>query len=143
MKTYWREEHYDYAPEAEEREMFEALLACNLPEHFKFGVLAKMSGYDTRKEGDDCYIREVLLRTLARENRPMRVSEFTWGDIENNIENPNAPLYNFTTQRITAHFRFLCAAGLVDRIEVKTGKFIQVAPNKSIEEIITYFQIRG
>lgn len=141
MNAFWRDNNDLYSITPGYDEMIDAIKACDLPARFKYAVLAKMSSNDSFRDEANHFVRETILRVLEEAGRPMRVSELTYGDCENRIKNPDAPLYQYTTQRVTAQMRFLMCAGLVKRTEVKTGRTIEVKPGKFVEEIIAYFEI--
>lgn len=122
-------------------DMMDAIKTCNLPEHFKYAVLAKMSGYDSRHDEVSHYVRENILRALTAATRPMRIGELTGEYTENYPNNLNAALYGRTTQRVAAQMKYLVAAGLVKRTEKQTGQTIEVTPGKFVDEVIAYFEI--
>lgn len=115
--------------------LIEALKNCNLSESDKIALLAKVASYDSKKENEDCYIRETIMNTLIENNKPMRVMDF--------IKEENAPLHKYTAQRVNAQMQNLFCAGVINRFEKETDKKIEVAPDYFVSEIITYFEIRG
>ena len=134
IKTFFPENREDLWL-GEENKMINAIKESNLPEEYKFAVLAKMCDLDTAKGHLDNFIKETILRVLTQENRPMRISEF-------NAE-PDAPCYYYSNQKIGAMMHELVVHRMVKRMVVKTGKRIEVAPNKIIDEEVIYFEIVG
>lgn len=137
----WRQDRRDYSMNPNIYKMFDAIKNSNIDEDTKYAILAKMTGYDSIKDEADSTIRETVLRILTETHKPMRVSEFTYGNVNAHFVDPNAPLCDFTTQRVTAQMRFLVCAGLVMRIEMRTGRKIEVANGKLIDEIVAFYQI--
>lgn len=133
MSNIWREWREDYSSPERESEMLKAIRASNLPEEFKPAVLAKMAHFDSFKDEQDNYVRETILKALTAAGRPMRVSELTHDE--------DAPLHNHTVQKVTAQMRFLHSMSLVNRMEIKSGKTIEVAPGKFVEETAAFYWI--
>lgn len=134
IKTFFPENREDLWL-GDEVKMLNAIKESNLPEEYKFAVLAKMCDLDTAKGHLDNFIKETILRVLTQENRPMRISEF-------NVE-PDTPCYYYSNQKIGAMMHELVVHRMVKRMVVKTGNKIEVAPNKIIDEEVIYFEIVG
>lgn len=137
----WRQNNRDYSMNPNIYQMFNAIKNSNIDEDTKYAILAKMAGYDSSDDETNSAIRETILRVLTETHKPMRVSEFTYGNVETHCENPNVPLYDFTIQRVTAQMRFLVCAGLVARMEMLTGRKIEIEGNSLFDEVIAFYQI--
>ena len=114
------------------KSIFEEVKNSNLCEATKLAVLAHMSGLESRQKENNRSIRKTILQTLMTAEQPVRISDLTHAE--------NCPLDDYTVQRVSAQMKCLVQAGLVERLETPTGKMVEVAPNKSVAEIITTFR---
>lgn len=134
MKTYYPVQPELFFTLPNSSNMMTAIKECNLPDEYKFAVLAKMADYESYQDISNLHIKEVILRELTEQARPMRVMDFV-------REENNGSLTDFCSQKVSAHLRQLVGAGLVRRTEKKTGKKFEIQPGKFVEESVAYFEI--
>lgn len=131
-KIFWRDRVADYTMTPGYYEMMDAIKDSNLPDEYKFAILAKMADYDSRMDEMENAIRETILQELYNAKEGMRISD---------LAKSSLLLSDFPIQKITGIMRSLIWAKLVCRDEILTGRKITVAPNKEIEEKQVIFRI--
>ena len=134
MKTYYPAQPELFFTLPNFSNLMDAVKECNLPDEYKFAVLAKMANYESYQDISNLHIKETVLRELTEQARPMRVMDFV-------REENNGTLSGFCSQKVSAHLRQLVGAGLVRRTEKKTGKMFEIEPGKFVEESVAYFEI--